>query len=92
MIWSIVHTVVGKKVRDAAILNSKEMKPVAISIVELCLDRSIRTAVSQVSRTKNKINKPHKVVGWVWGQSEDIFGLGYSYEGKVRLVSGSKPL
>ena len=41
----IVQTAVGEKMTlDEATLNSEEIKPVALSIVELCLAEGIRQA------------------------------------------------
>ena len=61
--------------RDEATSNSEEIKPIALSIVKLCLDGGISQLVSQHNILVNRnILKFHR--NFVWDWSEDILGLG----------------
>jgi len=69
--------------QDKATSNSGKIKPVALSIVELCLAEGISKQVSKVRELISiKFGKMQefynsiKLVGRVWGHSEDIFELG----------------
>jgi len=53
----------------------KKIKPIALSIGELCLAEGISELVSQCKIEKSlKFQK--KLFGKVWGHPEDILGLG----------------
>ena len=65
---------------DKAMLNSEEIKPVALSIAELYMAGDISSLVSQSVNQHNIVLNLilKKFVGRVYCCSEDIYGLGYA--------------
>ena len=55
--------------------NSKEIKPVVLSIVELCLAGGISQADRQANNSDSLSVSRNRMA---WGWSEDVFGLGHA--------------
>jgi len=60
--------------RDKVTSSSEETKPVAPSIVELCLAEGISWSVCQLVENRKILN----LITTCWKGSEDIFELGYA--------------